>query len=79
MRPKLSWVSVSVSVEMSWGWVEVEWDWVGVGLELTWVKVKFKSGWSSKPVLRSTYVDEQLLFSMFPSILTFEFDLIFVP
>ena len=33
-------------------------------------------GWSSKTVLGSTHVVEQLSFSMFPSILTFDFDLI---
>ena len=33
-------------------------------------------GWGKKTFLGSTYVVEQLSFSMFPSILTFEFDLI---
>ena len=32
--------------------------------------------WGSKTVLWSTHVVEQLLFSMLPSILTFDFDLI---
>ena len=39
----------------------------------------FGVGEDSKTVLRSPYIVEQLLFSMFPSILTFDFDLIFGP
>ena len=35
------------------------------------------SGYSSNAVPRSTYVVKQLSFSMIPSILTFDFDLIF--
>ena len=34
------------------------------------------SGYSSRTVLGSTHVVEQLLFSIVPSILTFDFDLI---
>ena len=37
----------------------------------------FRLGYGSKTVLGSTHVVEQLSFSLFLSILTFEFDLIF--
>ena len=40
-------------------------------------KLFLESGYGSKTVLGSTHVVEQLLFSMFSSILTFDFDLIF--
>ena len=46
-------------------------DWVAFMSQPYWVEVNIEA------VLGSTHVVEQLSFSMFPSILTFDFDLIF--
>ena len=50
--------------------------WDDVDTKFRWNLVEVGVGKGFKTVLGYTYVVEQLSFSMFPSILTFDFDLI---
>ena len=65
---RLSWSLLEIELKLSWGWAEwgLRWDNVELranfGFQRTRVTVQF---------FRSSHVAEQHLFSMFPSVLTF--------